>query len=175
MRWIAFAILLYVVTVLQTTLAPFIAVHTIRPDFMLILAVNYALMVRSADALLACWCIGFAIDLTGISYTNHSNIGVHALSLGLIALAIVNIRELTFRESPVTQLVTTFIVKLVVALLAGIHMLYVLDQWDRFGEVLTLAFWAAVYTSAISPYGHWILRRIRRPLGIGTTHRLHVP
>lgn len=174
MRWIAFAILLYVVAVLQSTVAPYIAVHTIRPDLMVIVAVHYALLARTDDALLACWCIGMATDLTGISYAHHSNVGVNAISLSLIAICIVNLRELVFRESVVTQLILTFLTKLFLALLVGLHMLYVLGQWGRFGEILTSAVWAAVYTAILSPYVHWCLRRLRGALGIGATHRLRV-
>jgi rod shape-determining protein MreD len=174
MRWIAFVILLYVVTVLQTTVAPFIAVHTIRPDLMVIMAVHYALLVRTSDALIACWCIGIAIDLTGISYAHYSNVGINALAIGLLTIFIVNIRELTFRDSVVTQLIFTFLVKLALALMVGMHMLFVLGDWGRFGEVLTTAIWAAVYTAVLSPYGHWILRQFRGVLGIGAPHRLRV-
>ena len=174
MRWIGFVILLYVVTVLQSTLAPFIAVHTIRPDIMVIVAVHYALLVRGYDAMLACWCIGLATDLAGLSYPSDSNVGVNAFSLGFIAIVIVKVRELTFRDSAVTQLVLTFLTKLTLALIVGVHMLYVLDEWHRFGEVATAAVWAAVYTALLAPYGHWMLRRFRGALGIGLPDRLRV-
>ncbi len=174
MHWIAFAILLYIVTVLQTTVAPFIAVHTIRPDLMVIVAVHYALLARAHDALIACWLAGLAIDLTGLSYQTHSNVGVHAFSLGLLALVIVNVRELTFRESAVTQLVLTFAAKLALAMLVGLHGLWAIGAWDRLDEIVSMAVWAAVYTAILAPYGHWILRRLRTVLGIGVTHHLRV-
>ena len=174
MRWIAFAILLYLVTVLQTTVAPFIALHTVRPDFMVILAVFYALLARHQDAPLACWCIGFAIDLTTMSYTDYSNVGVHAFSLGLIGLIICKIRELTFRESALTQLIFAFLAKLLLAGLVGLHMLYVLGEWDRLGETVVTSVWAAAYTAVLAPYGHWILCRLRGALGVGVTQHLPV-
>lgn len=174
MRWIAFAILLYIVTALQTTMAPFIEVHAIRPDLMVILAVYYALLAPPRDALLACWFVGLAYDLTGLSFANHSNLGVHSFALGLIALFIVRLRELAFRESALTQLLLTFFAKLTLAVGVGMHMLYVLDRWDRFGEVLTVAIWASAYTAVLAPYGHWVLLRLRGMLGIGVTHRLPV-
>ncbi len=176
MHWIAFTILVYVVTVLQTTLAPFIAVHTIRPDLIVIVAVHYALLARNNDALIACWLIGLAIDLTGLSYSHsgYANVGINAFCLGLLAMLIVKTRELTFRESALTQLAVTFLVKLSLGVLVGIHMLYALDQLDRLGDILTTSFWAAVYTAALAPYLNWALRRLRAPLGIGVTHRLRV-
>ncbi|MCG8408358.1 MAG: rod shape-determining protein MreD [Phycisphaerales bacterium] len=174
MRWIAFAILLYLVTVLQTTVAPFIALHTIRPDFMVILAVYYALLARQQDAPLACWCIGLAVDLTTISYTDYANVGVHAFSLGFIGLIVCKVRELTFRESALTQLIFSFLAKLILASLVGLHMLYVMGEWDRLGETVVTAVWGAVYTAVLAPYGHWILCRLRTVLGVGVPQRLPV-
>jgi len=174
MHWIAFAILLYIATVLQTAGAPFLAVHTVVPDLMVIVAVHYALLARPHDGMIACWCTGLAIDLAGLSYTDHSNVGVHALSLGLIGFAIIKVRELTFRENALTQLAFAFIAKFTLTLLVGLHMLYVLDQWHRLREIATVGIWAAVYTGLLAPYVHWILRHFRAALGLGVTHRLRV-
>lgn len=174
MHWIAFAILLYLATVLQSAVAPFLAVHTIRPDLLVIVAVHYALLARAPDALIACWLTGLAIDLTGLSYTEHANVGVNAFVLGLVALLIVGLRDLTFRESALTQLVFTFLAKLILSLLVGLHMLWAVGQWHRWGEVFTAACWAAVYTALLAPYGHWILRRLRTLLGLGAPHHLRV-
>ncbi len=174
MHWIAFAILLYIATVLQTASMPFLAVHTVVPDLMVIVAVHYALLARPHDGMIACWCTGLAIDLAGLSYSGHSNVGVHALSLGLIGWCIIKVRELTFRENALTQVAFAFLAKLAVTMLVGLHMLYVLDQWDRLGEITTMGVWAALYTGLLAPYVHWILRHFRAALGLGVTHRLRV-
>lgn len=174
MRWIPFAILLYLAVVLQSTLAPFLAVHGIRPDFLVIVAVHYALAARAADALIACWVIGLMTDLTSLSFGEYGNVGVHALAFGLAGLAIVALREITFRESVITQIVCTFLARVVVSAVAGLHLLWAADAWSRTGEVLLAGLYSAVYTAAIAPYGHWLLRRGRNLLGIGVTHRLRV-
>jgi len=59
MRWIAFLILIYVATVFQTTVAPFIAIHGVRPDVLIIVAVYYALMAARYDAFIAAWMRSF--------------------------------------------------------------------------------------------------------------------
>jgi len=174
MHWIAFAILTYLIVVVQAAAVPFVEVHTIRPDLLVIVAVYYALAARTYDALLACWLIGLAIDLTSLSYTEHANVGLHAFSLGLIAFVIVKLRDLTFRDSVITQLIFTFVAKLALSLLAGVYMLYVVHAPDRFGEVLVTGAYAAVYTAILAPYVHWFLRRLRNLLGIGASHRLRV-
>lgn len=169
MRWLPFAILLYVTAVLQTAFAPFVAIHTVQPDFLVILAVYYALHARRYDALIACWIIGLMIDLSGMSYlsTGYSNLGVSAFALGLIAFLIVNIREAIVRDSAATQLVMTFGVKMLLGMMTGCHMLYVLGAWNRMGDLIAITLWQAVYTSAIALYGHWVLKHMRFVLGVG--------
>ncbi len=174
MRWIAFAILLYLAAVLQTTLAPFVDIQTIRPDFMLILAVHYALMAARWDAPLACWFIGLTVDLTGLSYAQHSSLGVNAFAFGLIGLLIVRIREFTFRESPMTPLFVAFIAKSGLSLIVGLHMLYVLEAWPRWREVIWIGLWSAVYSAVLAPYFHWLLGRLRKPLGFELPRGLRV-
>ena len=174
MRWISFVILLVVVTAFQKTVAPFVAVHTIRPDLMVIVAVHYALAARPYDALLACWCVGLAIDLTSLSFTGSPNIGLYALSLGLIGFLIVKVRDLTFRQSTMTQLFFTFATKLLLSMMTGAYMLHAAGVKGRFGEVFLTGLYAAVFTAVLAPYGHWVLKRLRSVLGIGATHRLRI-
>jgi len=174
MRWVVFAIVLALFTVFQTSVAPFLAMHSVRPDFMLIFAVFIALMARSQDALIACWGVGLAMDLMSLSYGDAANVGLHAFCLGLIGAGIVGIRSYLFRDSVVTQVVFTITAKLILDLLAGAYMLYRLDAWHRFGEVTLLALWAAAYTAVVAPYVHWLLRRLRTALGVGMPHRVRV-
>ncbi len=171
MRWIIFAILLYLMLALQGAVAPFLALHSVWPDFLVITAVYFALMAKPADAMLACWIVGLLMDLASLSYSNHSNVGIHAVSLGLIAVGIIKVRDLFFRESVWSQLFFTFITKLLLAALVGLHMLYVTGALDRYGEVLTKGVYEAIYTAALAPYGQWLLRQFRGPLGITTVER----
>lgn len=170
MRWISFAIVLYVVTVLQTAAAPYLALHTVWPNFLVILAVYYALEAKPDDAMRACWIIGLVIDLAGLSYANHnySNVGLCALTLGLVGAAIVKVRDLTFRESAWSQLVFCFIAQAILSCAVGLHMSYALGSWGRFTDVLSHGLYGAAYTAAVAPYGHWLLRRFRGALGVGS-------
>ncbi len=174
MRWVAFVILLYVTVALQSAATPFVAVNSIRPDLMVIVAVHYALAARVYDALLACWFIGLAIDLSGISYRGRANVGLHALALGLLAIPIVKMRSFIFRDSVLTQLSFTFLAKLSLDLMVGIHMMWAIGDWGRWREVVATAVYAAIYTAVLAPYGHWFLRRLRGILGIGSSRTLRV-
>jgi rod shape-determining protein MreD len=174
MYWVAFAILLYVVAVLQTAVVPFFAVHGVRPDLMVIVAVHYALSARAADALLTCWTIGLVTDLCGLGYAHHAAVGAHALALGLVGLFIVGLRDFTFRDGVTAQLFFTFTAGLLQSLLVGLHLRYAATSPPAPAEVLLGALYGAVYTALLAPYAHWLLRRLRAPLGIGPPHRVRV-
>jgi rod shape-determining protein MreD len=173
MNWVAFSVLLLIVTVLQTSVAPFIAVNTIRPDFMVIFAVYCALTARAQDGMLACWITGLVIDLTSLGYTDKANVGFHALCLGLIGAAITRTRHLTFRESMATHMFYTLAVTFLVTTTLGWHMLYGRFEWGRFAHCMAVALYTAIYSAVLAPYGHWCLKQLRGLLGIGSSHRLH--
>jgi rod shape-determining protein MreD len=174
MRWIAFAILLYVVTVLQTAGAPFIAVHGVQPNLLVIVGVHFALTARTADALLACWFVGLAADLTGLGYARHASVGVNALAMGLVGLIVVGARDLTFRDSVVTQLAFTFLAAFLQSAMSGLYSCYASQNNTAFADVLLFSLYGAIYTAAIAPYGHWVMRRFRNLLGLGVTSRVRV-
>jgi len=168
MNWVAFAVLVFLTTVLQTSVAPFVAVHTIRPDGMVILAVFFALYARNFDAMLACWIIGLVVDLASLSYWNHANVGLHALSLGLLGFVIVRTRGLTFREGVLSHLVYTFLTAWAMTFILGVHLLWGRPDWTGLGQRFAVAFYTAIYTAGVAPYGHWCLRQIRVLLGLGS-------
>lgn len=176
MRWIPFAILVYMAAVLQTAVAPYLALHGVWPDFLVIVALYYVLAAKAVDAMLACWIVGLVIDLTGLSYpgARAANVGAHALALGLISVPLVRLRDYVFRESVWTQLTFTFTAMFALAALAGLHMLYTTGHLDRIGTVLTRGAYEAAYTAVLAPYGHWLLRLFRGPLGVGAAPRWSV-
>jgi len=174
MRWIPFIILLYVAAVAQTTIAPVVEINTIRPDVLVVVAVYYALFAPRYDALLACWFAGFLIDLTSIGYATHSNVGVHAISLGFVGILIVGLRDYTNQDSPFIQMLYCMVAKLSMAAVAVFHMAYVLGDeapWTRF---IAPGVWEAVYTGLLAPYAFWVLRRFRASLGLAQGRRLRM-
>lgn len=174
MRWIPFVILLYLGAVVQSTIAPLIEIKTIRPDLLIILAVYYALLAPRYDAMLACWCIGFLIDLTSIGYASHSNVGVHAVGLGTAGILIVGLRDYTIQDSPFTQMLYCFAAKLFVAGIMILHMVYIVDIQDVAFRFLNVGLWEAVYTGLLAPYLFWSLRKLRGTLGLGSPRRLRM-
>lgn len=166
MRWVPFAILVYVVCVLQTTVMAFVEVHTIRPDLIVLAAVYYALMARRPDAMLTAWIFGLAVDLNGLSFHGRGNIGLHALVFGALAALVVQIRDLFFRDHMMTYVVFMAAWVVISKLAAGVFLSWATGQWDRFGELALAAAYSALYTAIFAPYVHWCFKRLRTTLGL---------
>jgi rod shape-determining protein MreD len=166
MHWVAFAILTYVLCAVQTTLAAFIEIHRVRPDLLILVAVFYAMMARRGDALLACWILGLAADLNGLSFHDRGAVGLHALVYGLCALLTCRLRELVFREHLFTYVVAVVAWTLIVAAAEGAHLAWTLRAGDRFSAHMIFGVYTAAYTAFLAPYAHWLLRRGRGALGL---------
>lgn len=174
MRWIPFIILLYLAAVFQTTLAPVIEINSIRPDLLIILAVFYALTAPRYDALLACWCTGFLIDLTTVGYANHSNVGVYAVGLGIAGILIVGLRDYTIQDSPLTQMIYCLATKIFVTGIMLVHMVYIAKVEGVAMRFFAIGCWEAVYTGLLAPYAFWAFKRMRGTLGLGPARRLRL-
>lgn len=93
MPWSIFTASLIVVFLLQTTLVG--RFETLASlDLFLVLALVFGLSVPAEDARLGAWLIGFAQDLG-----SDGALGVHAFSLGIVAIVLTNLRELVQLES----------------------------------------------------------------------------
>ena len=62
MRWLGFAICAALVLTLQTTVAWRLEIRGAQPEWMLVLAVFFALHARSVDALIGAWLLGALMD-----------------------------------------------------------------------------------------------------------------
>jgi len=172
MRWILFIILAYVAVVLQTTLGALLAIHTdwagvIAPDLLAILAVFIALALRNAAAAaLACWILGFGLDLAS-GPGSGSVVGPMALAYAGGGFLVFQFREIFFREKILSQVILV----LVFALLT--HVTWVTLQavisgfdttWGIYGQRLLEAVFLAVYSAALAPVLHTGLIRYERLL-----------
>lgn len=174
LHWITFIILVWAAAAVQQSVVPFFAIHTIQPDLLVIIAVYYALGARVHDALLACWAIGLVIDLSSLSFHEAPNVGLHAFSLGLIGWLVVKVRDLTFRESGMTQLLFAFLVKASLSFLTAWYAWYSVGAAVSVRGLILTGLYSAAYTAILAPYGHWILRQMRTLLGITGSHRVRL-
>jgi rod shape-determining protein MreD len=172
MRWIPFAILAYLVVLLQTTVGRFLTftpsgIGSIGPDLAALLAVFIACRVRSwPDAILAAWALGLAVDLTtGGGVGAGPVVGPMALAYALVAALLFRVREAFFRERALTQ------VLLAAAFCVLAHAAWVTVQsllawgavsWSAYGRTLLQAALLAAYTGLLMPLAHVALARIQR-------------
>jgi rod shape-determining protein MreD len=166
MRWFPFAILTLVATVLQTTVVPRVGIGGVGPDLLFLLAVHYALWGPWPDAGIAAWILGFIFGTQ-----TDAPLGLHAFCYGAAAWGIVRMRQVVFREHPVTQflisLAFTFLVQIAVWTL--LHWLSTVRL--GFGGVLGVCFVTAVYTAVCAPFVHAGLHRVGRWTGLRAVSR----
>jgi len=168
MRWVPFAILAGVVIVCQTTFVQSVmAYHGIWPQWVIILAVHYVLWGPSPDAAIAAWILGLLVDLQ--TAAPHP-IGLCAFSYGLAGWAVLRVRQVLFRDHPVTHAFVTL------AYAFAVHMMAAAYYWwkqripiDK--EELWLAFLFAGFTAIWAPLLHWVLIRLQRWTGLGPMRR----
>ena len=141
---------------------------------MSIVAAFFALTARREDALIACWLIGFAIDLTGLGFSRHSGVGPSSLVMGIVCLGVVTVRDLTFRDSVVTQLAASFVISFGFAILTGMYLAFAAANRPATWDVVQSGLYGAVYTAVIAPYCQWVLRRMRNLLGLPVSRRVRL-
>lgn len=172
MRWIALAILTYLLTLLQTSLIGIVSFHVpkvglVRPELLAVVAVYCALHVRGVlDAMLAGWVLGLALDLTsGAAWPASTAVGPMSLAYALVAGGVYKVRGAVFREKVVTQCVMTLVFCIVA------HWVWIVLQWVLAlrhmtgGGVALMGVQAAMlaaYTAAVAPLGHVVLKACRR-------------
>lgn len=181
MRWLLFVILVYVALLLQTTFGNLLMVRSewpgpIMPDLLAAVAVFFALSLRqSADVVIACWALGLGLDLTTTGAMAGAAdgqfflppLGPMAIAYTLAGLTVFKLREAFFRERVFSQMI------LVAFFVVAAHGLYVLiislvgsrhGQWDYFGQRLVQALLTALYSAALAPLVHSLLRRSEKML-----------
>jgi rod shape-determining protein MreD len=168
MRWVRFIITLLLAVVLQSTVVSWIRIHRVGPDLVFLIAIYYLLKAPPAEALLAAWAAGLALDLFG-----EARLGTFALSFGLVGLAVVRLRELVFRDHPLAQLFLVLIACQAVQVLAR-SLTVLVEPTVRWGiaDVFLGAFYTALYTAVLAPYMLWLLGRLQNVLGLRPPDRL---
>jgi hypothetical protein len=161
MRWIPFAILAWVMIVLQTTVAQVLttdrlAIGTVGPDLLASLAVFAALYAqRQTDALVAAWLLGTILDLaTAGGPAGGSVVGPMAIGYVLGAKAVFSVRGAFFRD----RLPTRALMGLMFCLVA--HWFWVTAQsilswgqtpWAEYWRMIVQAVLISAYSALLAP------------------------
>jgi rod shape-determining protein MreD len=172
MRWITFIILLYLATALQTAhLGQLSEVGYFHVEYLLALAVFYALLADRPSAMLACFWCGLAYDLT-----SDSLMGLQALLAAAAGVGIVAIRNHVFRNNMISQGVITFFLVLffLFARVAATHIvLWFAGRHEPDMASLTqtgIIFSSALYTAVIAPWMFKAMQLIGPLLGFENPH-----
>ena len=171
MRWVVLAIMVYLITLAQTSLADILtislpAVGPVRPDLLAMLAVYVALYARDgADAMISAWMMGLAIDLTtGAGAEVSTVVGPMPLAYALVAGVIFKLRDTVFRDSITTQCC------MALAFCALAHWFWVTSQWllafkqvsfGRYALMLAQVLVTALYTAMLMPAASVVLKQCR--------------
>ena len=143
MRWLRFAVLTCLVTVLQASL---LADLNIKPDLLLILMVFFAIYSNTSSAVITSFTIGFAADIIMFG----SAMGPQMISFGLFGTALSYLhRVITIRKMPY-QALAIFVTALLAGLLA--HFLGYLRSEPTPPNIYAVLFWTSLLSGLVGPF-----------------------
>lgn len=144
MRWIKFAILVIICTLLQAGIVSVFAVTDIKPNLLLILLVFFAIHSNTTEAIITSFSIGFAADLIGTA------MGSHLISFGAVGtLLAYMLRYITVSKMPY-QAMIIFLMNLFVGIMAA-FLAFTKGQTVT-SETYTVLLGASLYSSLIGPF-----------------------
>lgn len=143
MRWIRFAVLITIFSLLQAGAINMFALKGIRPNLLLVVMVFFAIYSSTYDAIITSFCIGFIADVIG-----QATMGVGMLSFGvsgtLLAYlhSVVQIRKISYQAG------TIFMVSILAGLIAGLLNLMLKEPVTG----ISTLFFISLYSSVLGPF-----------------------
>ncbi len=169
MRWLAFLLCAAVALALQSALAPYAELFGVRPDWILVVVVFFALYARATDAAIGAWIIGFGADLMTIE-----RIGLMALTYTVAAMFITSIRDYLFCYRPETQFIVTLITCLCIRVCWFFYRRVLYDPAESVVLDLLLQVVAvSIYTAAWALLIHRLLSPMSRLWGVPRPRYTH--
>jgi rod shape-determining protein MreD len=164
MRWLRFAVLVLVATILQTSLVGVIGLRGVKPDLLLILLVFFAISIDPRDAIVASFAIGFAADL---SNPIRGLMGPQIVSFGVFGTLLSDLHSIISIQRMAYQAVTIFVVGALTALLS--YLLTFFRAEPAAAHLAIQLLWQPLYSAILGPFlffpaGWWmrITRKARR-------------
>lgn len=158
MRWLTFTVCAVTGIILQTTLADRLAVFQVKPDWMFVLTVFFALYSSRRNAVLAGWILGLLVDLTSVE-----RLGVMSAGFALTAVLVNAVRHQVFLKNSVTHFMVTVCAGLVLhAALATYHVVMYAPGSMAWGGVVLERGAHVIYTGLWAlPVHHCLLKCTR--------------
>jgi len=149
MRWLRFAVLIVIATILQTSFlgAVWVISPDIKPNLLLILLVFFAVRCNPNDAVITSFVIGFAADLAS---PTAGFMGPRIISFGLFGTLLSDLHNvISIRRLPYQGL-AIFVMGLVTAILS--HLLAHLRADPAPMNVARELFWQPVLSAVLGPF-----------------------
>jgi rod shape-determining protein MreD len=147
MRWLRFAVLVLVATILQTSLVGTISVRDVKPDLLLILLVFFAISIDPRDAIVASFAIGFAADL---SNPVRDLMGPQIISFGVFGTLLSDVHGIVSIRRMAHQAVAIFIMGALTALLS--YLLTFFRAEPAAAHFAGQLLWQPLYSAVVGPF-----------------------
>ncbi|HEV2296087.1 MAG TPA: rod shape-determining protein MreD [Tepidisphaeraceae bacterium] len=152
MRWFSYFILAYVALGIQIGAGEFLRVGGARPDLVLLAVIYIASNAPRAASLGGAFGMGLMVDLVGLG-----PLGLYAFGYGIVAMFVVSMQEVLYREHPMGHFFVALIGSLLVSTIGLVH------GWIHPPLLpLGVQFKSALYTALLAPIVLGILQRIKR-------------
>jgi len=141
MRWLRFAGLLCLTTVLQAGL---LARLDIKPDLLLVLLVFFGIYSKTSDAIITSFATGFAADIIG------SAMGPQIIGFGLFGTALAYLHQvITIGKIPY-QAIAIFVIGFLAGCLA--HLLTLFKGEPTTQNVYSVLLETSLYSALVGPF-----------------------
>lgn len=169
MRWFSFVILVLMALLVQMTVCRPLGLgpQRVMPDLLGLLVIVIAFRGPGAQAMVGCWLLGLAKDLS-----SDAVLGSYAFCFGLLAMFIVWLREMIYGENALVLMLLTFAGCLLVE-----HMVWTIAVvkgdigGDSYSGTLVAVMFSALLTAALAPYANWLIVKLHRQLGLPAKRR----
>lgn len=147
MRWIRFAVLVLLASILQASLMDVLRIHRdIKPDLLLILLVFFASRCNATDAVITSFVIGFAADLVS---PIQGVMGPRIISFGLFGTLLYDLGRVFSLRRPLYQGGAIFVVGVLTAVLS--YLLASLRAEGGQTNLWAQFLWQPLYSAVLGP------------------------
>lgn len=146
MRWVRFSVFILIVTLLQAGVLDVFAVSSlsVKPDFLLILLVFFAVFCPTADAIITSFVIGFAADII------WRTMGPYTISFGVFGTLLAYLNRVVVLKAKRYQAVVIFLVGVFAHFTA--HFLSLVKVSAGGQDVFKMVLWTCLYSGLIGPF-----------------------
>lgn len=147
MRWLRFAVLVLVATILQTSLVGAVSIRGVKPDLLVMLLVFFATSIDPRDAIVASFAIGLAADL---SNPVRDLMGPQIISFGVFGTLLSDVHSVISIRRMTHQAITIFVIGVLTALLS--YLLTFFRAEPAATHFVTQLLWQPLYSAILGPF-----------------------